>query len=325
MPTISCAFPPSIHTPAYAAIAESLGYERVWLYDSPALYHDIWVTLARVVERTTRIGVGTAVLVPNNRHPLVTASAIATIEDLAPGRLAVAIGTGFTGRMAMGHKALPWQFVRDYIETLRALLRGEAAEVDGKMVQMIHPDGFAPPRPLATPIVVAANGPKGFEVARELGDGVMTVTGGNPAFEWCSTLVFGTVLDPGESVTDARVIAAAGPALTVVYHAMYEGDPSSVEGLPGGVEWRQRLETVPEPIRHLATHQDHLVKVTERDAPVIDPNLLPAFTWTGTPSDVAARVEAAVASGVTEFIYQPIGDTPAEIERELRAFHGAAT
>jgi 5,10-methylenetetrahydromethanopterin reductase len=319
---VSCAFPPSLATPELAAVAESLGYDRIWLYDSPALYHDIWVTLARIAERTSTIGLGTAVLVPNNRHPLVTASAIATIEDLAPGRLAIAIGTGFTGRMAMSQPALPWRFVRTYVEQLQALLRGEAIDIDGGMCQMIHPTGFAPARPIDVPLVIAANGPKGFEVASELGAGVMTVGGGNPDFDWCATLAFGTVLAPGESPTDARVIAAAGPALTVIYHAMYEGDPASVETLPGGPEWRARVDAIPERLRHIALHEDHLVRVTERDAPVVDGNLLPAFTWTGTAPEVRARAEGAAASGVTELLYAPMGP---DIERELREFFEAAT
>jgi 5,10-methylenetetrahydromethanopterin reductase len=319
---VSCAFPPSAATPEHVVIAEALGYERVWLYDSPALYHDIWVTLARCAERTSVIGLGTAVLVPNNRHPLVTASAIATIEDLAPGRLAVAIGTGFTGRMAMGQPALPWSFVRGYVEQVRSLLRGEAVEIDGGMCQMIHPHGFAPSRPIDVPMIIAANGPKGIAIAKELGDGVMTFGGGNPDFEWCAALVLGTVLDEGESPTAPRVIAAAGPALTVVYHAMYEGDPASVEGLPGGAEWRARIEQIPAAMRHLAIHEDHLVRVTERDAPMVDGNLLLAFTWTGTSSEVRARIEGALASGVSELVYAPMGP---DIGRELRTFHAAAT
>ena len=66
---ISCAFPPSPNVVAHAQLAESLGYERIWLYDSPALYPDVWVSLARVAEHTTRIGIGPGVLVPNLRHP----------------------------------------------------------------------------------------------------------------------------------------------------------------------------------------------------------------------------------------------------------------
>ena len=314
---ISCAFPPSLEAVEHIVEAERLGYERAWLFDSPALYPDIWVIAALAALRTERIGLGPAVLVPNLRHPLTQASAIATLELLAPGRTVAAIGTGFTGRMAMGRPALTWAYTRRYIEQLRALLRGEAVEVDGALVQMLHGDGFAPKRPIATPIVVAANGPKGMEVARELGDGVMTVGGGEPSFSWCSALIFGTVLDDGESPGSDRALAAAGPALTVVYHAMYEGDPDSVDGLPGGPEWRKRIEEVPEAERHLAVHEDHLVRVTDRDRPLLNGDLLPAFTWTGSAADLRARLEPLAASGVTEVLYAPMGP---DVSRELRAF-----
>jgi len=314
---LSCAFPPSLAAVDHIVEAERLGYERAWLFDSPALYPDIWMIAALAASRTERIGLGPAVLVPNLRHPLTQASAIATLEQLAPGRAVVAIGTGFTGRMAMGQRALTWASTRRYIEQLRALLRGDAVEVDGALVQMLHGDGLAPKRPIATPIVVAANGPKGMEVARELGDGVMTVGGGEPSFDWCSALVFGTVLDDGEDAGSERALAAAGPALTVVYHAMYEGDPASVDGLPGGPEWRARIEQVPEAQRHLAVHEDHLVRVTDRDRPLLNGDLLPAFTWTGSAADLRARLEPLAASGVTEILYAPMGP---DVPRELRTF-----
>jgi 5,10-methylenetetrahydromethanopterin reductase len=314
---ISCAFPASPNVVQHIRDAESLGYERAWLYDSPALYGDVWMVLALAAAQTERIGLGPAVLVPNLRHPLTQASAIATLEQLAPGRAAVAIGTGFTGRMAMGKKALGWTGVREYIAQVRALLRGEAVEVDGAMVQMLHAAAFAPARPIATPIVVAANGPKGLAVAGELGDGVMTIGGGNPDFEWCSVLAFGTVLDDGEDPGSPRALAAAGPGLTVVFHAMYERNPEAVDALPGGADWRARVEAVPEELRHLAVHEDHLVGVTDRDRPLLDGELLRAFTWTGTRAEMRARLDALEAAGGTEILYAPMGP---DIARELEAF-----
>src|SRR5205085_2613467 len=155
---ISCAFPAGPGAVDHIVEAEQLGFARAWLFDSPALYGDVWMIAALAAERTSRIGLGPAVLIPNLRHPLTQASAIATLEQLAPGRVAVAVGTGFTGRMAMGQRALTWAYTRRYIEQLRALLRGDAVEVDGALVQMLHGDGLAPKRPIATPIVVAANG-----------------------------------------------------------------------------------------------------------------------------------------------------------------------
>jgi 5,10-methylenetetrahydromethanopterin reductase len=319
---ISCAFPPSPGAVDHVVRAEELGYERAWLYDSPALYGDIWVILGMCAERTSRIGLGPAVLIPNLRHPLTQASAIATLEQLAPGRIVVAIGTGFTGRMAMGQKPLTWAYTRRYIEQVQALLRGEKVDVDGAIVQMLHADGFAPPRPIKTPIVVAANGPKGLEVAHEIGDGVMTVAGTDPSFAWCSVLAFGTVLDDGESPGSERAFAAAGPGMTVVYHAMYEGDPASVEGLPGGAEWRKRIEEFPEPERHLAVHEDHLVKVTVRDVPLLDGDLLKSFTWSGTRPEVRARLDALEQAGASEILYAPMGP---DVPRELEAFMEAAS
>jgi 5,10-methylenetetrahydromethanopterin reductase len=317
---ISCAFPPGPLAVDHIVEAEELGYKRAWLYDSPALYGDIWVFEALAAERTSTIGLGPAVLVPNLRHPLTQASAIATLEQLAPGRTAVAIGTGFTGRMAMGQKPLTWAYTKRYIEQVRALLRGEAVEVEGALVKMLHGPEFAPPFPIKTPIVVAANGPKGLAAARELGDGVMTIGAGED-FEWCAVYALGTVLDEGESPDSDRVFAAAGPAETVVYHAIWEGNPEAVDAFPGGAEWRKQLEEFPQNERHLAVHEDHLVRVTERDQPLLNGDLITWFTWTGRPDEIRTRLEALEAAGATEVLYAPMGP---DVSRELRTFIATA-
>ena len=107
-----------------AMLADKLGYERVWSPEVPAFGHDIWVHLARIAERTQRIGIGPAVLIPSYRHPVAQASAIATLEHMAPGRLMAVFGTGFTGRIALGQKPLPWEAMRRNLLQVRALLRG---------------------------------------------------------------------------------------------------------------------------------------------------------------------------------------------------------
>jgi 5,10-methylenetetrahydromethanopterin reductase len=318
---VSCAFAPGPDVVEHAVVAESLGYERAWLYDSPALYPDVWVTLARVAERTDRIGLGPAVLIPSLRHVLAQAMAIATLESLAPGRTVAAVGTGFTGRMALGQKPLPWAAVEEYLRQLRALLAGEQVEVDGSVMQMIPPAGFVPARPIDVPILVAANGPRGLQVAKQLGDGVMTIGSGQPEFDWCAVLAFGTVLDEGEQPTSPRALEAAGPALTVVYHGMYETGPAAVDSLPGGPEWRAELERVPESVRHLTVHEDHLVRVTERDAPLLDGHTLAAFTWTGSSRQLRGRLDELEAAGATEILYAPMGP---DISRELREFAAMA-
>jgi 5,10-methylenetetrahydromethanopterin reductase len=323
---LSVGFPPGLATPDHIALAEQLGYRRAWVYDSPALYHDVWVTLARAAERTERIGLGPGVLVPSLRHPMVNAAAIATLVDLAPGRVAVAIGAGFTGRHVLGQKPMRWADVRAYVIALRALLRGEETEWEGRPIRMVHPRGFGAPRPIDVPILIGADGPKGTAVADELGDGTFAagVPNAEASGDWRGLLTFGTVLDDGEDVTSPRVVAAAGPGVAVVLHGMYErGGAAVVDGFPGGPEWRAALEEVPEASRHLATHEGHLVELTDRDRAGLEgglSSLIGAFTLTAPAAEVAERVGAFAAAGITELAFQPCGP---DIERELTAFAGA--
>jgi 5,10-methylenetetrahydromethanopterin reductase len=324
---ISCAFATSSDTPAHVQVAETLGYRRAWLYDSPALYPDVWMVLSGCAQRTSRIGLGPGVLVPSLRHPMVNAAAIAELVNQAPGRVAVAVGSGFTGRFTLGKRPMPWRQVAEYVRCLRALLAGETSEWDGAKIRMLQPTGFGAQRPIDVPVLIGADGPKGLAVAAELGDGVFSAAVPQPdavkVAQWRALLSFGTVLDEGEQLTSARVADAAGPGAVVMYHAVYErGGAAAVDGLPGGREWREAVEAGPETERHLAIHEGHLVKANPRDEPHVG-DLIPLASATalvGTARQVSERVAGLDAAGVTELVYQPAGS---HIERELRAFASA--
>ena len=173
---------------------------------------------------------------------MVTAAAIGTLVELAPGRVNVAIGSGFTGRLTLGQKPLPWTFVREYVLAVQGLLAGETVEWDGAPIRMLHPDGFGAPRPISVPIILGTGGPKGEAVAREIGDGVF-VTSPTTAFDWCSVLTLGTVLDDGEDPGSDRAMAAAGHAGALAFHAIHLR--GSVTSLPGGDVWLAALRGVP--------------------------------------------------------------------------------
>jgi len=324
---ISCAFATSSDTPAQVELAESLGYRRAWLYDSPALYPDVWMILTRCAERTSRIGLGPGVLVPSLRHPMVNAAAIAELVDQAPDRVAVAVGSGFTGRFSLGKRPMPWRRVAEYVRCLKTLLAGGTAEWDGARIRMMHPSGYGAARPISVPILIGADGPKGLAVAAELGDGVFSAAVPQPdavnAVDWRALLSFGSVLDEGEELTSPRVVDAVAPGAVVWYHAMYErGGAAAVDALPGGRGWREAVEAHPENERHLAIHEGHLVKANPRDEPYVA-DLLPmasAGALTGSAEQVAARVRDLAAAGVTEVAYQPAGS---DIQRELCAFASA--
>jgi 5,10-methylenetetrahydromethanopterin reductase len=315
----SVAFATSLDTPAHIADAERIGFRRAWCYDSPPLYPDVWMTLALAAQRTSVIGLGPGVLVPHLRHVMTNAAAIATLSALAPGRVAVAIGSGFTGRLALGQRPHSWKTVRAYVLALRSLLRGQEVEWDGTMLKMLHLEGFAPPRPIAVPLLVAVGGPKGLAVAEEVADGVVLAgTMGHidsGTLRWIIQTTTGTVLEPGESPDSPRALDAAGHAGAIAYHFAYEN--GRVANLPRGDEYAAVIDAIEPARRYLTVHEGHLVTMNEIDKRFVTGDFL-ANAGLAAPADAwRTRLAAIEARGVTEVIYQPAGR---DIPREMRAF-----
>ena len=208
---ISVAFPPTPETPAHIQLAEELGYQTAWVYDTPALQLDVWMTLALAAERTDRIRLGPGVLIPSLRHPMVTASAIATLVDLVgEERVIIGAGTGFTGRRAMGQKPLKWADFPEMIHQIQALLRGETIRYDGELISMLHWDEQAPQRPIEVPWILGVNGPRGLNTAAEMGCGVFTSRPRPDAsYERLDDVILltsGAVMSGDETVASPRVI-----------------------------------------------------------------------------------------------------------------------
>jgi len=96
-------------------------------------------------------------------------------------------------------------------------------EVDGALCQLIPSPGFMPPRPIRVPIVLAASGPRGYQVAREVAYGIINpVRPPGADFPEYIQSAWGTVLAEGEDLTAPRVRAAAGAAIALRYHMAYE-------------------------------------------------------------------------------------------------------
>ena len=148
---LSCGLPPGPDFADLAALAEELGYARVWIYDSAPLWEDPFVHLALAAERTERVGLATAVLIPTQRSVLAMAAAIATVARISGGRFRACFGTGFTARLAAGQRPMTLDALSDYVTALRRLLAGETAMVDGAPARMLHAPGLTQDRPVAVP------------------------------------------------------------------------------------------------------------------------------------------------------------------------------
>lgn len=303
-----------------AALAEDLGYSRIWIFDSAPLWEDPFVHLALAAQRTTRIGLGAAVLIPSERSEMAMASSIATIARLSAGRFRACFGTGATARRTLGQRPLTLHALDGYVSAIRGLLSGETVIIDGAAARMLHGRDLAAPRPIDVPIWLSAFGPRAVELANRIADGVvgLPVRHAIPA----ATMHAGTVLEPGEDLDSPRVRAAVGPWQVVAFHDAYAiAGPAAVDAMPGGKGWRAALEQLAaDGQRHLLAYDGHVTHLTERDKPLVGYDK--GFpTIIGQPEEIRARVTQLEECGVQELIYTPSGP---DIARELRAFSVAA-
>ena len=153
--------------------AEELGFSHAWFFDTQMLNADPFVAMAAAAMKTTRIKLGTGVLIPSNRIAPVAANALASLNKLAPGRIAFGISTGFTGRRTMGLGAVKLADMEEYIRIIQALWRGETVEMEleGKRrpIRMLNPELGLINMHDPIPLFIAASGPRARKLTAKLG------------------------------------------------------------------------------------------------------------------------------------------------------------
>jgi len=152
--------------------AEALGYESVWV--THGLGRDSFLVLAAYGAATSRIGLGNGVVPIYPRHPVTMAQAALTLSELTGGRFRLGIGVSHRASMEnmLGVPVVePLAIMREYVAVLRGAL-GAGAAFEGKHYR-VHWSLALPTRPPASPIYLAALGPKMCELAGEIADGAI--------------------------------------------------------------------------------------------------------------------------------------------------------
>jgi 5,10-methylenetetrahydromethanopterin reductase len=154
----------------WARLVEELGYDILGISDSQSICRDVYMTLALCAVNTERIRLGPRVITPVTRHPAVAASAAATLEELAPGRTLVALGSGDSAAFTIGLRPASLAELREYAETIRALLTSGNATYHGARATLTW-------KRARVPLYLAASGPKTLRLAGQIADGVVIRTG----------------------------------------------------------------------------------------------------------------------------------------------------
>jgi 5,10-methylenetetrahydromethanopterin reductase len=161
-------------TAEWARRAEDLGLESVWIHDS-YFERDPITYLTAIGQVTRRIGLGAGALNPYTRHPVVLAMTMSALDDLAPRRCTLALGSGLPLRLSQMAIRFDDTVARvsEAIDQIRALWRGEPLKLNDK-APPLQPM-FQPPHRI--PIYIAAYRTPFLDLCGEKADGYL----GRPA------------------------------------------------------------------------------------------------------------------------------------------------
>ena len=288
--------------------AEEAGADRIWMAEHMGYREAVVACMAYAMSTKTATVIPTAVS-PYLWHPTPTAMSLATLADVAPGRVGVAVGVGnplFLGESGI-QPVKPVRAIREFVECLRALWTGDAATYDGEFFQLSGARmSFSPSQPI--PVYIAATGPQMLRLTGRIADGVV-LSGG---------LTVGHVRYSLERIAEGARAAGREPAdvrnAAFLYFSVSADGREAVDFLRGRLAFLFRNRAMAENIRSSGLPIDHeaiIAAVAERDMEtaksLVPDDAVDAFAVGGTARNCRDRLAAYLETGVTEPVIQISG------------------
>ncbi len=183
--------------------AEAAGFEYGWLFDSHVLWRDPYPLLTLMAGATSSMRLGTCVTNPGTREPSVTASLLATLDEVSGGRMDLGIGRGDSARRVLGKPPITMADTEQAIRVIRALVAGEAIEYEGTELRFPWTSGWT------LPVWVAGYGPLALAMTGRVADGVILQLADPDLIRWFTGQVRDAADAAGRDPASIQVQAAA--------------------------------------------------------------------------------------------------------------------
>ena len=197
--------PPASRFIELAKRAEAAGFDYVWTADSHIIWQEPWPLFGVLARETKTVKFGPLVTNPGTRDATVVASLVATLNDLAPGRVVCGIGRGDSARRTAGKKPVTVKEFETAIRTIKALVRGEEADFEGTTVKLPWATGF----PLE--MWGAGYGPRVLDVVGRTCEGFVLQLADPDVLAWTRAYVRRGAEQAGRDPDEVQVMVAAPP------------------------------------------------------------------------------------------------------------------
>jgi 1,4-dihydroxy-2-naphthoate octaprenyltransferase len=307
---------------AWAERSRQAGLDSVWIHDS-YFERDAVTYASAIASRVGGIRVAMGALNPLTRHPVLVAMTVSAIDDMAPGRVILGMGTGLPLRL--GQMGIPYtpaaglEAVSSAIDTMRALWSGERVPAGREGLPPVQPM-FPPVH--RVPIYIAAYRSAFLRLAGEKADGYLA----RPAESIASLRQMLETMRTASVAAgrEADAVEVSGYLLTLVDRSRREAlnrakrEPFVIYMMSVQSDLAMRRAGLdPELKERIASAwraEDY-----HRAANLIPDELLDAFMLCGTREEVAEGAAAYHAAGMDLPLLQPVLQTEDQVREMLAA------
>jgi probable F420-dependent oxidoreductase len=304
--------------------ADARGLHSVWVDEVRS--RDAVASMAVLAAATERVTIGSSIVPIYTRTAPVLAMAAATLNELAPGRIVLGLGTSSRQIIEGWHgcsRSSPVRAMTEYLGAVRSALRGERIVVRGDVV---HVDGFRlEPRSLASgpvPLYAAALGPDMAALAASTADGILLNMVPVSAVAALRAMVDAAPRDPAAAPGPARLVSDLRVGIAddeATRHAMRERQRKYIAYYGSVAPYLRHFERIgfAEP-----AHKIHAAwSADDPDGAVaaVPDEMLDELVAIGPPDDVAGRISSFLAAGIDEVILWPCTTDDAEVPGATQA------
>jgi probable F420-dependent oxidoreductase len=308
--------PPPSRVVELAMLAEESGFDHVWAWDSHVLWQDVYPVFTLIASNTERIRIGPCVTNPATRDITVTASALATLNEISGGRMVLGMGRGDSARRVIGKPPVTVEHMEQACRQIRDLAEGREIDYDGTPLRLKWASG-------TLPVWVAAYGPKALRAAGRVADGLIMQLADPYIIEWSLRFVREGAEEAGRSFDEIQIMSAAPACVTDDLEAAREQVrwfPAMVSNHVVDLVHRYASTELPRELtqfieaRERYDYADHGRAGAEHASFVTD-DVVDRFCVLGTRERCLSKLRELEALGVAQFNIYSMVDDPAALIR----------
>lgn len=310
--------PPPSRVVELAKLAEENGFDYVWAWDSHVLWQDVYPVFTLIATNTERVRIGPCVTNPATRDITVTASALATLNQISGGRMVMGIGRGDSARRVIGKPPVTVEHLEQACRQIRDLAEGREIEYDGAPLRLKWASG-------TLPVWVAAYGPKALRAAGRVADGLIMQLADPYIIEWSLRYVREGAEEAGRSFDDIQIMSAAPAYMTDDLEEAREQVrwfPAMVSNHVVDLVHRYASTELPRELTEFIAARDHYDyadhgRTGAEHASFVTDEVVDRFCVLGTPDRCLAKLRELEALGVDQFNFYSMVDDPAGVIRSF--------